>query len=115
MISIPIGKLYGINYNGALKIKIQFIIPDFFYLNAIFNLQCDFLYPGTICISKGTFFIPVGTFSIPVGAMCIPAGTISIPGGSDAKLTFFFNPIVEKKIVMYRHHDILDLLIIKYL
>ena len=38
MISIPAGKMYGINYNEAWK-RSQFIIPDYFYLCAIFNLH----------------------------------------------------------------------------
>ena len=48
MILLPVGKIYGINYNESWKEKNQFIMPDSFYLYAIFNHQHEFLYAGFI-------------------------------------------------------------------
>ena len=73
--------MYGINYNEDFKIKHQFIIPDFL-LYAIFNLQCKFLYAGTICIPMGKISIPLEMFSVPAGAKCTLTGTICIPAGT---------------------------------
>ena len=49
--------------------KSQLIIPDVFYLNAIFNLHHEFLYAGMICILMGMISILMGKFYIPAGAM----------------------------------------------
>ena len=52
----------------------------FFYLHAVFNVHCEFLYGHMICILAGIISICVGMFSIPTG-VSIPAGTICIPAG----------------------------------
>ena len=40
------------------KMKSQFIIPDSFYLHAIFNLHHEILYAGVICIPTSMISIP---------------------------------------------------------
>ena len=65
----------------------QSIIPDFFYLHAIFNLHCEFLYGSTICILVGMISMHMAMFSIPTGVMGIPADTIWIPMGTISKQT----------------------------
>ena len=54
-----------INYNGAKNMKIQFIIPDFLNLNAIFDLYHEFVYGSTIFILVDMIYIPLRMFSIP--------------------------------------------------
>ena len=71
--------MYEINYSEAWKMKCQLIIPDFFYLHAIFNLHHEFLYVGTTCILTGMICIPMVMFSMPTDVMCIPAGMTCIP------------------------------------
>ena len=76
MTSIPAGEMYGINYNESWNMKSQFIIPDFFYLHAIFTLQREFLYAGTISTLACMISIPEGAICIPACTICIPVGTI---------------------------------------
>ena len=73
MVSIPAGKIVE-NEN-------KFIIPDFIYLCAMFELCHQFLYAHMTCILAGMISIPMGMFSIPPGALCIPLGMICIPTG----------------------------------
>ena len=82
--------------------KINFVVPDFFSLHAVFNLHLEFLQGSTICILVGMISIP-GMFSIPAGVMCILAGTACIPMGTignqipvgDTRLRFFLHTGVK--------------------
>ena len=58
------------------------MIPDFFYLHAVFNMHFKFLHGSTICIVTCMISIPLGMFTILAGAMCIPACTICIVAGT---------------------------------
>ena len=60
LISIPAGKMCGINWNETWKVKSQFLILDFFNLHLTFNLHREFIYVGTICIPASMISIPAG-------------------------------------------------------
>ena len=74
-ISLPAGTMHWVNYvQWRMENEVNLLSQIFYYLHAIFKVQCKFSYAGMICI-------PEGMISINTGAMCILAGTNCIPSG----------------------------------